>query len=208
MPLTTFTIPEIIYYCVAILFAVTAQGAVQGLTLDLFSITPEGQEEEKPRIDLNFFSHLDPIAILVFFLDGFGWAKVIKVDDSQLKHPRIAWLVTVYMSAITNLLVAVSISTISDILWTSRAFYVVMALNANVFVYSLLVPIPPLAASRIIYALIPPQHRGLWRWYARLGPFILLTIAALERFTDVRILHPITQPLFGAIMHFCTSTTF
>ena len=64
MPLTTFTIPEVIYYCVAILFAVTAQGAVQGLTLDLFSITPEGQEEEKPRIDLNFFSHLDPIAFL------------------------------------------------------------------------------------------------------------------------------------------------
>ena len=196
MLLTKFTIPEIIYYCVGILFAVTAQGAVQGLTLDLFSHTPEGQAVEKPKINLNFFAHLDPIALLVFFADGFGWAKVIKVDDSQLKHPRIAWLVTAYMSAFTNLLVAVSISTISDIL------------NANVFVYNLLVPIPPLAASRIIYALIPPQHRGLWRWYARLGPFILLTIAALERFTDVRILHPITQPLFGAIMHFCTSTTF
>ena len=208
MPLTTFTIPEIIYYCVAILFAVTAQGAVQGLTLDLFSITAEGQEEEKPRIDLNFFAHLDPIAILVFFLDGFGWAKVIKVDDSQLKHPRVAWLITVYMSAITNLLVAVSISTVSDILWTSRAFYVVMALNANVFVYNMLVPIPPLAASRIIYAFIPPRHLGLWRWYARLGPFILLTIAALARFTDVAILHPITQPFFRAIMRFCSSSSF
>jgi Zn-dependent protease len=208
MPLTKFTIPEIIYYCVGILFAITAQGAVQGLTLDLFSRTVEGQQEEKPKINLNFFAHLDPIALLVFFADGFGWAKVIKVDDSQLKHPRIAWLVTAYMSALTNLLVAVSISTISDILWTSRAFYVVMALNASVFVYHLLVPIPPLAASRIIYALIPPQHRGLWRWYARLGPFILLTIAALERFTDLSILHPITQPLFGVIMRFCSSTSF
>jgi hypothetical protein len=208
MPLTTFTIPEIIYYCVAILFAITAQGAVQGLTLDLFSHTPEGQEEEKPRINLHFFAHLDPISLLVFFADGFGWARVIKVEDSQLKKPKVAWLATGYMSAFTNLLVAVSISTISDILWTSRAFYVVMGLNASVFVYHALVPIPPLAASRIIYALIPPQHRGLWHWYARLGPFILLTIAALERFTDVSILHPITQPLFGAIMRFCTTTTF
>ena len=208
MLLTKFTIPEIIYYCVGILFAITAQGAVQGLTLDLFGLTPEGQEEEKPKVNLNFFAHLDPIAILVFFLDGFGCAKVIKVDDSQLKHPRIAWLVTAYMSAFTNLLVAVSISTVSDILWTSRAFYVVMALNANVFVYNLLVPIPPLAASRILYAFVPPRHHALWRWYARLGPFILLTIAALERFTDVSILHPITQPLYGAIMRFCASSSF
>ena len=204
MPPTTFNIEEIVYFCVGILFAVTAQGAVQGLTIELFSYGPEGQHEEKPRLNLNFLAHLDPIALLVFFAGGFGWAKVIKVDDTELKSPRIAWLVIAFVAAFTNLLLAVSISTITDILWTSRAFYVVMAVNASVFVYHLLVPIPPLAASRLIYALIPPQHLGLWRWYARAGPFILLAIVALERFTDISILHHLTRPFFEAIMRFCT----
>ena len=204
MPPTTFNIEEIVYFCVGILFAITAQGAVQGLTIELFSYGPEGQHQEKPRLNLSFFAHLDPIALLVFFAGGFGWAKVIKVDDTELKSPRIAWLVTAFVGAFTNLLLAVSISSITDILWTSRAFYVVMAVNASVFVYHLLVPIPPLAASRLIYALIPPQHLGLWRWYARAGPFILLVIVALERFTDVSILHPLTRPVVEAIMRFCT----
>ena len=204
MPLSTFDSVEILHFCVGILFAVTFQGAAQGITIALFQSNPEKQDE-RPQLNLNFFAHLDPVALLVFFLGGFGWAKAVKVDDQEFKNPRVAWLIVAFVSGFVNLLVAVTLSTITDILWTSRAFYVVMLVNASVFVYHFTIPIPPLAASRIIYALTPQKHRRLWRWYSRLGPFLLLAIVGTERFTDLRILRPLTGPIIDAIMRFCTT---
>ena len=204
MPLVTFDPIEILFFCVGILFAVTFQGAAQGITVAIFQANSKNHAD-RPQLNLNFFSHLDPLALLVFFLGGFGWAKPARVEDQEFKSPRLAWLVIAFVSAFTNLLVAVTISVLVDILGTSRAFHMVMLVNATVFVYHFLVPIPPLASSRIIYALLTPKNKRIWQWYSRLGPFMLLAVVVVERFTDIKILSPLTRPFIDAIMTFCTT---
>ena len=204
MPPTTFDSLEILFFCVGILFAVTIQGAAQGITVAIFQGSTES-DVDRPQLNLNFFAHLDPLALLVFFLGGFGWAKPAKVEDQEFKSPRLAWLVIAFVSAFTNLLVAVTVSVLVDILGTSQAFHMVMLVNATVFVYHFLVPIPPLASSRIIYALLTPKNKGIWQWYSRLGPFLLLAMVVVERFTDIKIFGPLTKPFIDAIMTFCTT---
>jgi Zn-dependent protease len=203
VPLITFDSVSILYFCVGVLFAITAQGAAQGITIEIFRVRTD-DETDRPQLNLNFYSYLDPIALLVFFLGGFGWPRAIRVDDRDFRNPAIAWLVIAFAGAFTNLLIAVSISTISDILWTSKAFQVVMLVNAAVFVYHVMVPIPPLAASRLIYALIPRRYNRIWQWYYKLGPFLLLALVGIEQFTKTPILSRITKPYIDAIMRFCS----
>ena len=205
MPPTTFDPIKILFFCVGILFAVTFQGAAQGIAIAIFQGNP-ANDDDRPQLNLNFFAHLDPLALLVFFLGGFGWAKPPRVEDQEFKNPRIAWLIIAFVSAFTNLLVAVTVSVFVDIVGTSQAFRTVMLVNATVFVYHFLVPIPPLASSRIIYALLTPKHRRIWQWYSRLGPFLLLAMVIVERFTDIKIFDHLTKPFIDAIMTFCTTS--
>jgi Zn-dependent protease len=203
VPFTPFDSVELLFLCVGILLAVTAQGAAQGLAVEIFRNRREGQDQS-PQLNLSFFAHLDPLALITFFLGGFGWARAPRVEDEEFRNPRVAWLVIACVSTATNLFVAVTLSTLSDILGKSEVFSRVIAINAAVFVYHLLVPIPPLAASRVIYALIPARFRQIWRWYSRMGPWILVALAAAEGLVGIPLLRPLTQPAIDAIVRFCS----
>jgi Zn-dependent protease len=203
LPFTPFNSVELIFFCVGILVAVTAQGAAQGLAIEIFRTRKE-DEDQKPQLNLNAFAHLDPLALVAFFLGGFGWARPSRVEDDEFKNPRLAWLVIAFVSALTNLFVAVTLSSVSDILGKSQVLSRVMAVNAAVFVYQYLIPIFPLAASRVIYALTPARFGRLWLWYARLGPFLLVALTGIERFLGIPLLRPLTQPAIDAIMRFCS----
>ena len=46
------------------------------------------------RLTLNPLPHIDPIGAIAFMLAGFGWAKPVPVNASNLRHPvrDMAWV--------------------------------------------------------------------------------------------------------------------
>ena len=193
--LASFRLDEILFFSLGILIAVAFSGGFQEVVAEIFRSEPS-KHEVKPNF--NPLAHLDPRALIVFFAGGFGWAKLPRIDESELNRPKIALLVIGFLGAFVNLLIAVSASTVADIIGHDRVFTVVINLNAAVFAYHFL-PIPPLAGSRVVYLLTPEKLEGVWRFYAAIGPFLLMAIATLQRFTEIALLDNLVQPILNVI---------
>ncbi|WP_319560296.1 site-2 protease family protein [Marispirochaeta sp.] len=65
-----------------------------GLTLHEFShayvamLLGDTTAKNDGRITLNPLKHIDPLGMIVLLIAGFGWAKPVKFDPTNLKHPK------------------------------------------------------------------------------------------------------------------------
>jgi hypothetical protein len=85
--------------------------------------------------------------------------------------------------------------------WTDRVVEVVLHLCAAVTAYHIL-PIPPLAGSRLIYLALPGQNQRVWRMYSRIGPYIILAFVIAERFSGVPLLKETVAPVLDVVTRF------
>ncbi len=203
MILTTFNSEEILYFSLAVIICITLTGAAQEVAVAAFS---GKTEEDTTKPDLNPLSHLDPIGTCTFFLAGFGWPKIHKLDASRISNIRLANLVIGILLILTNLFIAVSISTLSDIIGSSRVFTVVMFVSATTFAYNLL-PIPPLGGSYILAAVLPEKPRAFFSKYARFGSFILLALAVLIRLGYLSVVSDNTQAIVDMLQRYIFSVS-
>ena len=58
------------------------------------------------RLSLNPLKHLDPIGTIMLFVFGFGWAKPVPVNFSQLRDRHKAMILVSSAGIIANLLLA------------------------------------------------------------------------------------------------------
>ena len=86
-------------------------------------------------------------------------------------------------------------------LWTDRVIEVMLNLCVAVTAYHIL-PIPPMAGSRLIYLLLPQER--IWRWYSKLGPFIILGLVAADRFSGTPFLREAMAPVLKAVAGFAS----
>jgi hypothetical protein len=88
---------------------------------------------------------------------------------------------------------------IKHFLWTDRVIEVMLSLSIAVTTYHVL-PIPPLAGSRLIY-LILPQER-IWRLFSKAGPFIILGLVLIDRFSGTPFLRDAMAPVLDVVTRF------
>lgn len=58
------------------------------------------------RVSLNPFVHLDLFGCVLMLLTGFGWAKPVPVNPSNMKNPRKGFALTALAGPLSNLLAA------------------------------------------------------------------------------------------------------
>ena len=58
------------------------------------------------RMNLNPFSHLDPIGTLALYFLGFGWAKPVPVNMRNLSNPRKDMMLIAIAGPASNILLA------------------------------------------------------------------------------------------------------
>lgn len=195
MILTSLNSEEILYFSLGVIISITISGAAGDMAIAAFSRNPQGSDG-KP--DLNPLAHADIFGICTFFLAGFGWPKLRKMEKEQLNNIRLATLVTGAVLIFTNLFIAVTVSTVSDILGSSRVFTVVMFVCATTFTFNLL-PIPPLGGAYVLAAMLPEKILEAFISYARLGSIVLIIIAILLRLGYLPVLSNNVQVIVNLI---------
>ena len=194
MPIKSFDAEEILYYCVAILVIATFGS---GFTrFFAFSFAHPRRDEE---MDFNPITNLDIVGTIVFFLGGFGWGRQLDDQKIKFKKQKLGWCIISLIAPFANLTIAMSAAYIKYFLWTDHVIDVILNLGVAATAYHVL-PIPPLAGSRLIYLVVPEER--VWRLFSKFGPFIILGLVLIDRFSGTPFLREVIAPVLEGVNRF------
>ena len=196
MPLSKFTAEEILYYCVTVLALVTFSSGFTRLFALSFAHPPP---EEKFGFDFNPFTNLDLVGTIVFFLGGFGWGRQVDDQKIRFKKQKLGWLLVSLIAPFACLVFAMTAAYIKYFFWTDRVVEVLLNLSVAATAYHIL-PIPPLAGSRLIYLVLPDER--IWRLFSKIGPFIILGLVLFDRLSGTPVLSKIVAPALDGVARF------
>jgi hypothetical protein len=197
----SLTSEEIIYSCLAIILIVTVGcGFTRFFALSLAHPPPE----EGVDFDYNAFNpitNLDIVGLIVFFAGGFGWGRQMDDQEIRFMKQKLGWLILSLIAPFTSIVLALTVAFVKDTFWTDRVVQTVIEVSVTVTAYHLL-PIPPLASSRLLYLLVPLAYERVWRLFSKAGPFIILAMVLFDRFSGIPFLREAMAPVVDAIGRF------
>ena len=196
MPLKSFNTEDILYYCVSILALVTFSS---GFTRFFAASFAYPKSEEDQGFDFNPIANLDIVGTIIFFLGGFGWGRQVDDQKIRFKRQKLGWLVISLIAPYASLSFALAAAYIRHFFWTDRVVEVLVELSVAVTAYHI-IPIPPLFGSRLIYLVLPGER--VWRIYSKIGPFIILGLVLIDRFSGTPFLREIMAPVVNSIARF------
>lgn len=135
------------------------------------------------RVTVNPLVHLDLFGTLFILLAGFGWAKPVPFDPSQLRWPRLGSFLVSAAGPATNfvlaLLALLAMKYMTDLpagslMW----FQILFSMNLMLMVFNLL-PIPPLDGGNLIEAVLPRSWVPAFQRLLPYGVVILLLLVLL-----------------------------
>ncbi len=196
MPIKSFNAEEILYYCVSILVIVTFGS---GFTrFFAFSFAHPRRDDD---MDFNPITNLDIIGTIVFFLGGFGWGRQVDDQKIRFKKQKLGWCIISLIAPFASFTIAMTAAYIKHFLWTDRVLDVVLNLSVTATAYHVL-PIPPLTGSRLIYLMVPEER--VWKLLSKVGPFIILGLVLIDRFSGTPFLREAIAPVLNAVAGFAT----
>lgn len=107
------------------------------------------------RLSLNPRKHLDPLGTLMLFLFGFGWAKPVPVNFSNLRDYRKGMVLVSSAGIVANLLLALVAQLLLRVLnpapFGAIFTFLIYMTQINIMLAAFnLIPIPPLDGSKIL----------------------------------------------------------
>ena len=152
------------------------------------------------RLTLNPLRHIDPLGFLFLLVAGFGWAKPVMIDGSNLRHPRRDDILISLAGPISNLLLAIALALVlklclslapyqGDSLYREALNVGLQALyiNLGLFIFNL-IPLPPLDGSHLVTSLISSRSIATAQRFFKYGAYAFLAIIVLERVLRVNLL--------------------
>ena len=141
------------------------------------------------RISLNPFAHVDWLGVLCLLLFHFGWAKPVPVDPSYYKDRKTGIIWTSFAGPVANFLLAfVCIFCLILILKLNPLFLysnlgsllesilsMTATLNIGFGLFNL-IPVPPLDASKVLFAFLPDEQ---YYRFIQGSPFFMLVLVVL-----------------------------
>ena len=169
---------------------------------------------DQGRLTLNPLKHLDPIGFLLIVIAGFGWAKPVEVDPSQLKHKHRDEILISLAGPASNLVLAVVFVVVARFLYQVPYFHMTdlglgavnqlvlwAALNLGLFFFNL-IPIPPLDGSHLYTTFLKVKNPQLFAAFYRYGTLVLLIVVLFQNFTKITILplSPLICAMLGGLL--------
>ena len=133
------------------------------------------------RLSLNPLKHLDPVGTLMLFFVGFGWARPVPVDFSNLQGTRRELILVSSAGIIVNTILAFLAILMLRLLVPSEhsivgtGLYFMAQINIILAAFNL-IPIPPLDGSKILMGFLPNR---LQYSLSRLEPYGFFIIIGL-----------------------------
>ena len=136
------------------------------------------------RYTLNTLAHLDPMGAILVLLAGFGWARPVQWNPSNINiDRRVGAILVAIAGPLSNLLLAVIGVLLlrfdpPSFLYTFLSFFI--TINVALFVFNL-IPVPPLDGSHVLFALLPGDTYQLRAQLSQYGFLILFAVIFLAR---------------------------
>ena len=194
-------------------------GIILGLTVHEFSHAYIAKRcgdltsHEQGRVTLNPFKHIDALGFVMLLIAGFGWAKPVEFNESNLKNPRHDVIKIAVAGPVSNALLAILLSVVFiliSILFPDnysrgmQILYVILKyaiyINWGLFVFNL-IPLPPLDGSHLLlsyFKKFPALYQGLYKY----GSYIFFGLILVTVFSDVNLLPvwPVVQFLGDGVL--------
>lgn len=164
-----FTVSQLVMRGCAVLFASTVHGlALAAAACALGDKTPR----HDGRLTIDPLLHVDAIGGLVALAFLIGWPKWIDIDPRALRHGRAGVVVVIAAGVAALVIAALVLRLIRPLLLpllpdtaASAAFVLIETAMDTTLLFALvsLVPVPPLAAGHIWFALVPAWRERDWR---------------------------------------------
>ena len=196
MPLENFTLEEFLYYTVSVLAIVMFSSGFSRLFASSFA---HPRPENEVGFDFNPFTNLDIVGTIVFYLGGFGWGRQDDDQKIRFKQQKLGWFLISLIAPFACLTFALTAGYVKHFFWTDRVVEVLLNLSVGATAYHVL-PIPPLAGSRLIYLILPGQR--IWKYLTKAGPYIILGLVLVDRFSGTPFLRNTLAPVVDAIARF------
>ena len=142
------------------------------------------------RISLNPLKHLDPIGTVTLFLFGFGWAKPVPVNFSNLRDYRKGMILVSAAGIGANVIVAflalLIIRTNIFSAWGIMPIILSILAKINLILASFnLIPIPPLDGSKILMGFVSDRVKYKLLQLEPYGMFIIIGLLFLGFLTPL-----------------------
>lgn len=151
------------------------------------------------RLTLSPLAHIDIMGALMIFLVGMGYGKPVPINmhNFDMKNKKVGVALVSLASPVSSLILAVififlnnvcaviyEFTAMPELLSTIIAyfFYFAASINVTLAVFSL-IPIPPLAGSRILFAFIPDKYYYTIMRYERQIMIVMMILIFTGVFT-------------------------
>jgi Zn-dependent protease len=179
-------------------------GIIIGLTVHEFSHAWMAKKcgdftaEEQGRVTLNPFRHIDALGFIMLIVAGFGWAKPVQFNESNLRDPKKDVVKIAVAGPFSNAVTAMIISVVFSIFshFTSGNYTSAVRILNEVFLYAIyinwglfifnLIPLPPLDGSHLLlnqFRKFPRLYDGFYKY----GSYIFLGLILVTVFTNVNL---------------------
>ena len=157
------------------------------------------------RLTLNPIAHLDPMGSLMLLLVGFGYAKPVPVNPSNLKNPRLDMIKVAFAGPASNLILCLigclAIRTIGienlteyrDFNSLGLGLYYFSSINMLLAVFNM-IPVYPLDGGQIFGAIISEKYPDFNWKLQKYGPQVLFAIIFFGIITGYSIIGLIMYP--------------
>jgi Zn-dependent protease len=201
----------------------TIPGILLGLTVHEFCHAfcawklGDNTARDQGRLTLNPLKHIDIVGFVFIIIAGFGWAKPVQFDPSQLKNLRRDKALIAAAGPFSNMVLGTILvfiikaiiiyyrNTVSDfnVFFENllRVLFVTASINFGLFIFNLL-PIPPLDGSHIVFSGLNLNHETEDK-IRKIGMPLLILILLIQNFLDITII-PIGK-MIEAIISFLFS---
>lgn len=147
------------------------------------------------RLTLDPRAHIDPIGLVMLLVARFGWAKPVEYNPMNFRERTKGEILTAlagpaanFITAFVALLVLVLLRRFLPSVVTGGVYtvlWMIVIYNINFGIFNL-IPLPPLDGSKVLYHIIPYEHR--WRYMQ------------LERYSFLILIAMMMTPLLGSIL--------
>ncbi|MCR5600694.1 MAG: site-2 protease family protein [Ruminococcus sp.] len=159
------------------------------------------------RITLNPFAHLDPFGMVIMLVVGFGWAKPVPVNISNVKHRRLGYFLISLAGPLSNIIAAfigagiyvltvyAGLAHFDDAAANENAMTVISAvmlflryfvtINVGLAVFNL-VPLPPLDGFNLLRSFMPASFdRWVWQNYKYIAGAFVVFVLLCSRISEI-----------------------
>ena len=194
---------ELLFSVIAVFVCMTVHECSHGL-VSMWLGDPTAKRAG--RLSFNPLRHLDWVCALCMLLFRFGWAKPVPNNPNYYKNFRFGTVLVSIAGPISNILLAFLVLfvygivqvfiPVHDLVFSFVLTMVYMNLGLAVFNC---IPIPPLAGSKVVFALLPEKAYRFVLRYERYGFMILILLIYLNDTFDGLLTRGVNNLLTGML---------